>query len=137
MNACLDAPHVRQNGAGGEMGLQSQQIFRIAGNRRAQKDIVAVPERIVNGRADLVDHLFSDCEIKRLCMDIVGDQAGIGKLVPDRFGDGAADQPEPDKTAGECVHKSSTFRVFDVRSKDTTKREGRQEVDGRGKDADE
>ena len=137
MNACLDAPHVRQNGAGGEMGLQSQQIFRIAGNRRAQKDIVAVPERIVNGRADLVDHLFLDCEIKRLCMDVVGDQAGIGKLVSDRLGDGAADQPEPDKTAGECVHKSSTFRVFDVRSKDTTKREGRQEVDGRGKDADE
>ena len=108
MNAGLDTPHVRQDGVGGEVGFQCQQIFRIAGNRRAQKDIVAVFEGIVNGRTDLVDHLFLDREIKRLCMDIVGDKAGVRQMVPDCFGDGAADQPEPDKTAGECVYHVST-----------------------------
>lgn len=108
------------------MGFQRQQIFRIAGDRRAQKDVVAVPEGIVNGRADLVNHLFFDREVKGFCMDIVSDKAGIRQMVSDCLGDGTANQPKPDKTAGECVHKRSTFRVFDFRSKDTTKREGKQ-----------
>ncbi len=41
-------------------------------------------------------------------MNVIGDQAGVGQMMPDRFGNGAADQAKPDKTAGESVYHVST-----------------------------
>ena len=125
---CASSPasHIRQDGVGGEIGFQCEQVFGIAGNRRAQKNIIAASKRTVDRGADLIQNLFLFRQFQKSGIDIVCDQSCVRQTKPDRFGNGAADQTEPYKTAGECFHNVITFHAFHFRIYDSTKREGAQ-----------
>ena len=75
--AGLDAPHIREDCIRGDKSFYSKQIFRIVGNRRAQKKIVAVSEGGIDIGTDLIYDSFLFCKFQRGGIDIIRNQTGV------------------------------------------------------------
>ncbi len=105
----LDAAHIGEDRMRRQMLFQSEQIFVVAGDRRAQENIVAVRKGSVDGRADLIQYLLLQSQLQGILPDIIGDQTCLRICCADGPGDGTADQPQADKTTGERIHMFDTF----------------------------
>ena len=112
MDGSLDAPHVCQYAVLSDQLFKLGEISSIAGDRGAQENVAASFEIVVNRRACGVYGPLLYGKGKALPAFVKCDQFAARIVFPDRFGDGASDEPQPDKPCFCCCHICHPFRFL-------------------------
>ena len=104
MDTGFDTSHIGENTVFWENSGEPAQIFGIIGNRCAEKEDVAAGKSIARCLTDDIGDSVFLCLQQGITVCIIGLYGYLFSFFFQGSGNGAADQAQADKAAGDCIH---------------------------------